>query len=280
MREINVLEVQTAVKKMALEAAMCLDDDTKAALRLIRDKEKSPAGKKIMETLIENYELAEKEKRPLCQDTGLSVVFLEVGQDVHFTGGDLREAVDQGVREAYTEGLLRFSVLGDPLLRNNTGDNTPAVLHYETVPGDKVRILFDEKGGGCENCSASAMLKPAQGKDGVVEFVRRAVKEASGNPCPPIVVGVGVGGTFERAAFLSKKALLRDLGKPNPASHLAELEQEILKAVNETGVGPMGLGGVCTAMAVHVEVAPCHIASLPVAVNMDCHSHRHRETVL
>jgi fumarate hydratase subunit alpha len=224
--------------------------------------------------------LAEKEQRPLCQDTGLAIVFVEVGQDVHLTGGNLDDAINQGIREAYLEGRLRFSVLDDPLLRKNTGDNTPAVIHTEIVPGDKIRIVFDAKGGGCENCSQFRMLKPAEGRDGVIQFVAKAVTEGSGNPCPPVIVGVGLGGSFERACYLAKKALMRPLGTPNAKPHLAQLEKDLLDAVNRTGIGPMGLGGIKTAMAVHVEAYACHITSLPVAVNLDCHSHRHRHMEL
>jgi fumarate hydratase subunit alpha len=268
------------VKNMALDAAVRLDADTQSALRKMRDEETSLTGKEILNVLIENYELAERENRPLCQDTGLCVIFLEVGQDVHFVNGDYASAIQQGVREAYREGRLRASILNDPLLRRNTGDNTPAIIHVELVPGERVRILFAAKGGGCENSSGLTMLKPAQGREGVVEFVTQTVKKASGNPCPPLVIGVGLGGNMEHAAFLAKKALLRPLGRPNPQAHLAELENAILTAANRTGVGPMGLGGIRTALAAHVEAAPCHIASLPVAVNFDCHSHRHREVIL
>jgi fumarate hydratase subunit alpha len=280
MRKLPVARVKDAVKALALEASWKLGAREKAALRRMAQEEESPVARQVLEMLIENYELAEREQRPLCQDTGLAVVFLEVGQEVHFTGGDLEAAVNQGVREAYTEGRLRASVVDDPLLRKNTGDNTPAVVHVEITPGESVRVLFDAKGGGCENCSQLKMLIPADGPDGVVKFVLQAVTRASGNPCPPLVIGVGLGGSFERACYLAKKALFRPLGEPSPRPHLAQLEADLLEAVNRTGVGPLGLGGTRTALAVHVEAAACHIASLPVAVNLDCHSHRHREVVL
>ena len=280
MREIPVSTVKEAVKALALEASWKLGEPEKAALRRLAAEEESPVGRQMLQTLVENYELAEREQRPLCQDTGLAIVFLEIGQDVRFTGGYVLAAVNQGVREAYTEGLLRFSVLDDPLLRRNTNDNTPAIIHTEIVPGAGLRIAFDAKGGGCENCSQFRMLKPAEGREGVVRFVAQAVTQGSGNPCPPVLVGVGLGGSFERACYLAKKALLRPLGQPHPKPHLAELERDLLEAVNRTGVGPLGLGGTKTAMAVHVEAFACHITSLPVAVNLDCHSHRHREAVL
>jgi fumarate hydratase subunit alpha len=280
MREVPVSTVREAVKALALEASWKLGEPEKAALRRLAAEEESPVGRQMLQTLIENYELAEREQRPLCQDTGLAIVFLEIGQDVRFTGGYVLDAVNQGVREAYTEGRLRFSVLDDPLLRRNTNDNTPAIIHTEIVPGAGLRIAFDAKGGGCENCSQFRMLKPAEGREGIVKFVAQTVAQSSGNPCPPVLVGVGLGGSFERACCLAKKALLRPLGQPHPKPHLAELERDLLEAVNRTGVGPLGLGGIKTAMAVHVEAFACHITSLPVAVNLDCHSHRHRETEL
>jgi fumarate hydratase subunit alpha len=280
MREIPVSQIKGAVKAMALEASWKLGEPEKAALRRLAEEEENPVGRQILDMLVANYELAEKEQRPLCQDTGLAIVFVEVGQDVHFTGGNLDDAVNLGIREAYLEGRLRFSVLDDPILRKNTGDNTPAVIHTEIVPGDKVRLIFDAKGGGCENCSQFKMLKPAEGREGVIQFVAKAVTEGSGNPCPPVIVGVGLGGSFERACYLAKKALMRPLGTPNAKPHLAQLEKDLLDAVNRTGVGPMGLGGIKTAMAVHVEAYSCHITSLPVAVNLDCHSHRHRHVEL
>jgi fumarate hydratase subunit alpha len=280
MREIHVDRVRDAVKALALEASWKLGGREQAALRRAAQEEQSPQGRQALAILVENFELAEKEQRPLCQDTGLALVFLEIGQDVHFVGGPLEAAINDGVREAWREGLLRASVLDDPLLRRNTGDNTPAVVHCELAPGEQVRIVFDAKGGGCENCSQFRMLTPAEGREGLVRFVESVVRDSGGRPCPPLVVGLGLGGSFERACLLAKKALFRPLGEPNPKPHLAELERELLDAVNRTGVGPLGLGGVVTALAVHVEAAACHITSLPVAVNVDCHSHRHGEATL
>ncbi|MCX7804078.1 MAG: fumarate hydratase [Planctomycetota bacterium] len=277
MREIDVREIGDRIREMAVEVSWNLGTAERECLRRLSEEEESPLGRKILSAIVSNFEIAAAERRPLCQDTGLAVVFLEIGQNVRLVGGSLLDAVNAGVRTAYRDALLRMSVLNDPLLRANTKDNTPAIVHIEIVPGDRVRILFGAKGGGCENMSRSAMLNPSDGKRGVVEFVTRAVQEASANPCPPVVVGVGLGGTFEKAAILAKKALFRPLGKPNSQLHLADLERELLDSINRTGVGPMGMGGTRTAMAVHVEAFPCHIASLPVAVNLDCHSHRHME---
>ena len=280
MREIHVQRLKETVKALALDAAWKLGDREQAALRRLAREETSPLGRQALSVLVENFELAGKEQRPLCQDTGLALVFVEVGREARFVGGDPETAINEGVREAWREGRLRASVLDDPLLRRNTGDNTPAIVHWDLAPGDRVRVLFDAKGGGCENCSRFTMLTPAQGRAGVIRFVAQVVRESGGNPCPPLVIGVGLGGSFERACLLAKKALFRPLGEPNAKPHLAELERELLEAANQTGVGPLGLGGTCTALAVHVEAGPCHIASLPVAVNLDCHSHRHEEAVL
>lgn len=214
------------------------------------------------------------------QDTGLAVIFVDVGQDVHLIGGDLREAINEGVRQGYREGYLRKSVLDDPLMRKNTGDNTPAVIHIDIVPGNKIKIKMAAKGGGSENSSAMKMMKPSDGEDGIKAFVLDTVRDAWANPCPPIIVGIGIGGNFEMAPTLAKKALFRHLGDHNPAPHLADLEREILKEVNGLWIGPEGFGGTVTALAVHIEAAPCHIASLPVAVNIDCHVSRHREATL
>lgn len=277
MREIDVRAIGSKIRDMAVEVSWNLGAAERESIRRLAKEEESPLGRKILLSIIENFEIAAAERRPLCQDTGLAVVFLEIGQDVQLIGGPLLNAVNEGVGTAYREALLRMSVLNDPLLRVNTKDNTPAIVYTEIVPGDRIRILFGAKGGGCENMSRAAMLNPSDGRRGVVEFVRRTVQEASANPCPPVVVGVGLGGTFEKAALLAKKALFRPLGKPSPHEHLADLERELLDAINRTGVGPMGMGGTRTAMAVHVEAFPCHIASLPVAVNLDCHSHRHME---
>jgi len=280
VRTLETAEIAAAVREMALAAAYFLGEEEREALRKGLAAEESPAGKEVLRAIVENFSVAEKEQRPLCQDTGLAIVFIELGQDVHLAGAPLSAAVDRGVREAYEEGYLRKSVLGDPILRVNTKTNTPAVLHTTIVPGEKVRIIFDAKGGGCENTSRLTMLRPADGARGVIDFAVETVRKGSGNPCPPIIVGVGIGGNFEICAYLAKKALTRPLGEPNPEKHLAEIEREIFARANATGVGPMGLGGRVTVLAVHAAAAPCHIASLPVAVNIDCHSHRHRERVL
>lgn len=278
MRTIKASQITEAVGKMAVEACKILPQDAKEALQKALESEESELGKKVLEELIKNAEIAKEENLPLCQDTGLAVVFIELGQDVHIEG-NLVEAVNEGVRKGYEEGYLRKSVC-DPFTRKNTGDNTPAIVHIEIVPGDKLKIQFSAKGGGSENMSALVMLKPAEGVEGIKKFVRERIIQASGNPCPPLVVGVGIGGSMERAAYLAKKALMRKVGEPNPDPEIAKLEKELLTVINDTGVGPMGYGGRVTALAVHVLAQPCHIASLPVAVNINCHSHRHAEVIL
>jgi fumarate hydratase subunit alpha len=251
------------------------------ALRAARDEEVSPMGRAVLEQLLENARVARENHVPLCQDTGLTVVFLEVGQDVTVIGGDLGQAIQEGVRRGYEEGYLRNSVVEQPFsARRNSGDNTPAVIHTEIVPGDHLRIVVMPKGGGSENMSALAMLKPADSREGVIRFVVETVERAGANPCPPTVVGVGIGGTAEKAMLLAKRSLLREVGMPNPEPEVAQLEREILRRVNDLGIGPQGLGGRITCLGVHVEVHPCHIASLPVAVNLQCHSARHKEAVL
>lgn len=244
------------------------------------EKELSLTGKEILKLLVANAEVARSEAVPMCQDTGYTVVFLELGQDVHIVGGGLEDAVNEGVRRGYKEGYLRKSIVGHPLERKNTGDNTPAVIHTRIVPGDKLRIIVAPKGGGSENMSAIKMFKPAEGVEGVKKFVVETVQAAGPNPCPPIVVGVGIGGTFEKAALLAKEALLREVGEPSPRPEIAVLEQELLELVNKLGIGPQGLGGSTTALGVHVEIYPAHIASLPVAVNINCHATRHKEAEL
>jgi fumarate hydratase subunit alpha len=276
MREVDAAKITEEVARLCMEANFELEGDVLRALEKGLEVEKSPVGKEILGQLLENAEIAKTERMPICQDTGLTVVFIEIGQDVRITGGDLEGAINEGVKKGYTEGYLRKSVLGDPLKRVNTGDNTPAVIHTKIVPGDGLRLYVVPKGGGSENMSKIAMMKPADGVEGVKEFVVGAVRTASANPCPPIVVGVGIGGTFEQCAINSKKALLREIGSEHQDPFYAELEKELLGKVNETGVGPQGLGGVVTALAVHIEVAPCHIASLPVAVNINCHAARHK----
>jgi fumarate hydratase subunit alpha len=280
MREIPVSQIREALVSCIEQASFSLGRAERDALAAARARETSPTGRAILDQLLENADIAEAERRPLCQDTGVAVVFLEVGQEVRLTSGGLEDAVQEAVRDAYSRFYLRKSILDHPLTRKNTGDNTPAVIHTRIMPGDKVRIVFDAKGGGCENMSRLAMLTPSAGREGVVDFVVKAVAEAGGNPCPPVVVGVGLGGTFEKAALMAKQALLRPLGEPAAHPEDRRLEEELLAKINATGVGPMGLGGVSTALAVHVISHPCHLAALPVAVNLDCHSHRHSEATI
>ena len=275
MREIRVLEIEEAVKEMCISINYELSEDMSCALRAAVDKEESPLGKQVLEQLQENLVIAREDRIPICQDTGMAVVFLEIGQDVHLTGGDLEEAVHAGVRQGYTEGYLRKSVVGDPLLRVNTKDNTPAVIYTRIVPGEKVKITVTAKGFGSENMSRIFMLKPAQGVEGVKEAILETVREAGPNSCPPVVVGVGIGGTFEKAALMAKQALLRPAGEMAAEPHIRELEEELLEKINAFGIGPAGLGGRVTALAVHINTYATHIAGLPVAVNMCCHVDRH-----
>ena len=281
LRELDVGRVSEAVAKLAMDACYYIGDDVVAFFEKAATREESETGKDIFRQLIENAKIAREKPLPLCQDTGLAVVFLEVGQDVHLVGGSLEDAVNEGVRNGYTEGFLRKSAVADPIgERKNTGDNTPAMLHTRIVPGDKVRVIVAPKGGGAENMSALAMLKPSQGRQGAVDFVVDTVSKAGSNPCPPIIVGVGLGGTFEKAAYLAKKTLLREIGSTNPEPRLAELEDELEAKCNALGIGPAGLGGSISVMDVFVEELPAHIASMPVAVNIQCHSARHKEMVL
>jgi fumarate hydratase subunit alpha len=277
---LDVSEITQAVRRLAESVAVRLGERERSALEGALANEPYEPARGVLGVLLENARAAEEDRVPLCQDTGLAVVFVELGDEVRLAGGSLSEAVDEGVRLGCAAAGLRASVVADPLERTNTGDNTPAVLHVELVKGDRVRLVLDAKGGGSENCSRLAMLAPAAGREGVVRFAVETVELAGGKACPPLVVGVGIGGNFEAAPMLAKKALLRPLGEPSPIPHLAELEREILSRVNATGIGPAGLGGLTTALAVHVEAAPCHIASLPVAVNLDCHAHRHGEALL
>lgn len=280
MREIEAKNITAAIKKMCTDANFFLGEDVLAAFKKFKEEEESPIGKHILGLLEENAKIAKEELVPMCQDCGFAVVFVELGQEVHIKGGNLEEAINQGVRQGYQEGYLRKSILSDPIKRVNTGDNTPAVIHVRVVSGDKLKLIIAPKGGGSENMSGVKMLKPSDGIEGVKNFVIQRVKEAGSNPCPPIVVGVGIGGTFEVAALLAKKALLRHLGEPSSDPEAAALEKELLTKVNNLGIGPQGLGGRTTALAVHVEKYPCHIASLPVAVNINCHAARHQEAVL
>ncbi len=281
MREIHVDRVTEAVAEMCQRTNTELPEDVVAALQRARDRETSDTAREILDQLLRNAEIARETKVPLCQDTGVAVVFGDLGQEAALVGGGLQEAVDEGVRRGYEDGYLRKSLVRDPLDRStNTGDNTPAVLHLRLVPGDNLTLHMAPKGGGSENMSALWMLTPAQGREGVVEAIVAQVTAAGGMPCPPLVLGVGVGGTFELSALLAKRALLRPLGEPSPIPEVADLEAEMLAAVNATGVGPMGLGGMTTALAVHVERHPCHIASLPLALNVQCHAARHMTVVL
>ncbi|MFO7942413.1 MAG: fumarate hydratase [Bacillota bacterium] len=274
MRSVDVGEIAEGIARLAKDSNYRLDRGYVAYLEDALAREDSPDARHILAELLENAEAAAEDEAPLCQDTGVAVVFLEIGQGVALTGGDLRRAVDEGVRRGYREGYLRSSVVRDPLMRENTGDNTPAVLHTEVVPGDRVIVHFLPKGAGSENMSRATMLRPADGREGVVDFVVDTVARAGASACPPLTVGVGLGGTFDMAPLLSKRALLRPLGPENPAKHLAVLERDILRRINELGIGAGGFGGASTALAVHVLAHPCHIASLPVAVNLQCHAHR------
>lgn len=275
MRNINVEEITKNIKEMCIEANHFLSKDMEAALTKAENSEESSLGKQILEQLKENLQIAGEEMIPICQDTGMAVIFIKIGQEVHFEGGNLENAINEGVRQGYIEGFLRKSVVDDPIIRNNTKDNTPAVIHYEIVDGDKVSITMAPKGFGSENMSKVFMLKPADGIDGVKNAVIQAVKEAGPNACPPIVVGVGIGGTFEKCALLSKKALTRNVDEHSPIPYVKEMEEELLKKINQSGIGPGGLGGTQTALAVNIETYPTHIAGLPVAVNMCCHVNRH-----
>jgi fumarate hydratase subunit alpha len=280
-KEIDAGEVIETVARLCQEGNYFLPEDVAGALRESADKEESPLGREILRQILENADIAAKEHLPLCQDCGCAVVLLEVGQDVHIKGGELCTAVEEGVRKGYAEGYLRKSMVRQPFsARVNTKDNCPPVIHTKIVPGDHLKVVLMPKGGGSENMSRLTMLLPAQGRQGVVDSVLKAVEEAGSNPCPPVIVAVGIGGTADKAVLLAKEALLRSLGEPNPDSEVADLERELLQRINALGIGPQGFGGITTALAVHVEVFPCHIASLPVAVNIQCHSARHKEAVL
>ena len=280
MREIQASEITAAVRQLCMRANAELPQSLEQCIRTGAEREQSAAGKSVFADLCANLDAARETGLPICQDTGIAVVFLSVGQDVHITGGSLRDAVNQGVHAGYLDGCLRCSVVGDPLERVNTGDNTPAVLHLDIVPGDQIRIDVCPKGFGSENMSALKMFTPAASRADIVGFVRDAICKAGSNPCPPIVVGVGIGGDFEQCAFLAKKALCRDISLRNEKPLYAELEQEMLDAINSLGIGPQGFGGTVTALAVNIEQAPTHIAGLPVSVNVGCHVTRHASCVL
>ena len=277
MSRIHYNDIVDKIREMCIESNYSLSKDVMAAYEKALETEKSPLGQEVLSQIMENARIADKEGMPLCQDTGLAVFFVEVGQDVSIVGGLLNDAINEGVRQGYHAGYLRKSVVQDPIFeRRNTSDNTPAIIHAEIVAGDRLKIMLDIAGGGCENMAALKMLRPSDGLEGVKYFVVETVRNAGANPCPPVVVGVGIGGDFEKVAMLAKKALLRPVGQPNPKLEVAALEEDLLKRVNQLGIGPVGLGGVVTALAVHIEIHPCHIASLPVAVNLGCHSSRHK----
>lgn len=275
MREINVNEIIKNIKEMCIEANHFLSDDMEYALHKATKEEKSPLGRQILNQLEENLEIAGKEMIPICQDTGMAVIFMEIGQEVHFIDGNLEEAIHEGVRQGYVEGYLRKSVVKDPLIRENTKDNTPAIIHYSIIPGDKVKITVAPKGFGSENMSRVFMLKPADGEEGVKNAIIQAVKDAGPNACPPMTVGVGVGGTFEKCALMAKHALTRKIGQNSPFPHIEKMEKEVLEKINKLGIGPAGLGGSTTAVAVNIETYPTHIAGLPVGINICCHVNRH-----
>jgi fumarate hydratase subunit alpha len=279
MREIHIDEIRDNVAQMCVDAAYNLSEDVLTAFDRAIETETAPAAKEILGLLKENARVAREERLPICQDTGIAIFFVEIGQDLRIKNGFIVDAINEGVRKGYKEGYLRKSVV-DPLTRKNTGDNTPAIIYTELVPGDKLKISFMPKGAGSENMSVIRMLRPTEGVEGIKAFVLECVQKAGANPCPPVVIGVGIGGDFEKAALIAKKALLRPVGSPNARLELASLEEMLLKTVNKTGIGPEGLGGNVTAMAVHVESFPCHIASLPVAVNINCHAARHKTIIL
>jgi fumarate hydratase subunit alpha len=281
MREIDVGIITKEIERLCIEANYYLPQDVKKALEDAVEKEESPLGKEIIIDILSNEEIARKKLMPICQDTGLAVVFLELGQDVRVVGGDLYEAINEGVRRGYINGYLRKSCVDDPFMeRKNTGDNTPAIIHTTIVKGDKIKITLAPKGGGSENMSALAMLKPSDGVEGIKKFVLETVDKAGSNPCPPIIVGIGIGGTIEMTTLIAKKALLRTIGEYNPNPVVAKFEKELLKEINKLGIGPQGFGGRITALAVHIETFPAHIASMPVAINIQCHAARHKETII
>ncbi len=279
MRQIESSKITEAVVKLCQDANFDLSQDVVQAYHDAMNSEESPIGKEVMRQIIENAEIAQSERVPSCQDTGVAVIFIEIGQDVHVTGGNLRDAIEEGVRKGYLEGYLRKSMC-DPFTRKNTTTNLPAVIHFDFVPGETIRIAIAPKGGGSENMSTVCMMKPSDGRDGVIRQVVDWVKKSGSNPCPPIVVGIGIGGNFETCAILAKRSLLRPIGRRHADPEVARLEIELLSRINDIGIGPMGLGGRNTALDVHIEYMPCHIASLPVGINIQCHACRHKETLL
>jgi fumarate hydratase subunit alpha len=280
MREINVSEITEAVKTLCIKANLRLPQDLCDCIKCNAQKEKSPVGRGVFDDILDNLSAAERETLPICQDTGMAVLFLEIGQDVHFVGGNLYDAINKGVAMGYTEGLLRKSIVSDPLERVNTGDNTPAVIHTKIVDGEQVKIMCAPKGFGSENMSQLKMMTPSVTREEIVDFVVSVCAQAGSNPCPPIVIGVGIGGDFEKCAYLAKKALCRPVSQRNPKEIYAQLESEILEKINRLGIGPQGFGGTQTCLAVNIEQAPTHIAGLPVSVNVGCHVTRHAETVI
>lgn len=280
MREIDVSRVTDVIEKLCIEANTRLPEDVKQAIETCCNREDGEIARGILADIMKNYSIAEQEQVPICQDTGMACVFLEIGQDVHLTGGDLRMAVDEGVRRGYEKGYLRKSVVKDPVRRGNTGDNTPAVLYTEIVPGEQVKITVAPKGFGSENMSAVRMFKPSAGIEGIKDFILETVENAGPNPCPPIVIGVGIGGTFDKAALLAKKALMRPLDAGNPDPYYRSLEEEMLEKVNSLGIGPQGFGGRTTAIGLNIETMPTHIAGMPCAININCHVTRHKTEVI
>ena len=280
MREINVQQITDVVEKLCIEANTYLPSDVKCAIKTCRACEDGEIAKGVLDNIIENFEIADTENVPICQDTGMACVFLEIGQDVHFVGGDLTDAINEGVRRGYTNGYLRKSVVADPVRRGNTGDNTPAMIYTEIVPGDKLKITLGPKGFGSENMSAIRMFKPSAGLQGIKDFILETVETAGPNPCPPIVIGVGIGGTFDKAALLAKKAIMRPLDTHHPDPFYAELEDEMLEKVNQLGIGPQGFGGKTTAIGLNIETLPTHIAGMPCAININCHVTRHKTEVI
>ena len=281
MREINVEQITNTVEKLCIESNYYLPQDVKIALEAAVEKEESPLGKEILLDILRNQEIARKSNVPICQDTGFAVIFLELGQDVRLVGGDLNEAIDEGVRRGYINGYLRKSLVDDPFIeRKNTKDNTPAIIHTKIVAGDKIKLILAPKGGGSENMSALAMLKPSDGIPGIKKFVLDTVDKAGSNPCPPIIVGIGIGGTIEKTTLIAKQSLLRKVGDHNTNPKIAQLEEELLEEINKLGIGPQGFGGRTTALAVNIETFPAHIASMPVAINIQCHVARHMEAII